>query len=176
MATTTTSLDLQIVETYKLNQIAFADSSYYANTPTNPSFEITIPGYSKKNVTFTPRVVNIYNPVTLDLLDDNPTANLPDGLYTVKYSVTPNATTYIEKSFMRVAYIESLYKRAFLQIDNGCECNLPAKKKLKDELRGIKLLIDGSIAAADNCDSEGANRMYQTAYSAIQNLRLCECS
>lgn len=170
-----TTLDLQLIDTYKLNQIAFADSSVYNSTPTNPSFEITVPGYSKINVTFVPGVVNIYNPVILELSTDNTSMYLPDGVYIVKYSVNPNTTTFVQKSFMRVGYIDSLYKRAFLQIDNDCECNPNKRKELKDQLRDIRLLIDGSVAALDNCDTDTANELYRRAYKFIQNLKLCEC-
>lgn len=170
-----TTLDLQLVETYKLNQLAVADSSVYSESPTNPSMEITAPGYSKINVTFVPGVVNIYNAVNLEISTDNTSAYLPDGLYTMKYSVNPNATTYVQKTFMRTGYIEMLYKRAFLQIDNNCDCEPNKQKRLKDELRDIKLLIDGSVAAADNCDPETANTLYRKAYKFITNLKLCEC-
>lgn len=174
MATGTT-LDLQLIDTYKLNQIAFADSSQYLSPPTNPSFEITVPGYSKINVTFVPGVVNIYNPVILELGTEDPTVYLPDGIYIVKYSVAPNTTTYVEKSFMRVGYIDSIYKRTFLQIDDSCDCNIPKRRELKNQLRDIKLLIDGAVASADNCDVDTANALYRKAYKLINDMKLCEC-
>lgn len=171
-----TTLDLHLVETYKLGSIAFADISSYSGNPTNVSFEITPPGFSKINVSFTPRVVNIYNAYNLGITtDEDAVVYLPDGVYTMKYSVAPNATVYVEKSFMRVAYIESLYKRAFLQVDTGCDCNSDSKAKLKKQLRDIKLLIDGSIAATDDCDYSMATRLYKQAFLMLQNLELCEC-
>lgn len=171
-----TKLDLQLVETYKLGTIAFADISRYIPNANNPSFEITVPGYSKINVPFTPSIVNIYNAVNLEISNDSDeNTYLPDGIYNIKYSVAPNNVYFIERSFMRTSYIDSLYKRTFLQIDNGCDCNPSIKKELKEELRDIKLLIDGSVAAADNCDISMANRLYRKAFEMIKNMKLCEC-
>lgn len=170
-----TRLDLQYIETYKLNQISFADSSQYIGAPVNPSFEITVPGQSKLNVPFSPSLVNIYNAQNLKVSNDNPNVYLPDGIYIVRYSIEPNLTMFTEKSFMRISHIDSLYKRLFLQIDNNCDCNTDKQRKLKDQLRDIKLLIDGSVAAVDNCDTEGGTFMYRKAYKFIQNMKLCEC-
>lgn len=168
-------LDLQLVDTHNLYSFAIADLSNYGNAViSNASMEITAPGYNKTNVIFVPRTVNIYNSDTLNIVcpDESP---LPDGIYKLKYSVAPNGTNWVEKTFMRVDAIKANYARVFLSVDISCDCNTSYKGVLKNKLRDIKLLIEGSVAAANSCDEEGAYQMYKKANSLLSDIKACDC-
>lgn len=161
-------LELNLFETYSLRSIGFADVSNYQNIPaTNPSFEVTPPGFNKVNVPFTPLNVNIFR--SQDLLPGcNPKANLPDGIYTIKYSVSPNLENKIEQSFLRTTHINSRLQKAFLGLD--CSCNSDNTGLLE-----VKLLIEGAIATANLCDSRGAIKLLNKANDKLTKLEKCNC-
>jgi hypothetical protein len=170
-----TTLDINLLDSYKLSQIVFADVSVYDVNPTNSSFEITVPGYDKINVVFVPRVVNIFNATHLIPNITNVSTPLPDGIYKIKYSVNPNTTTFVEKSFMRTSQIECKFYKAFLALEGSCDCNGFDNKRLKNSLRSIWLLIEGSVAASNQCDITSSYEMYHKADSLLNKLKLCNC-
>jgi len=172
----TNILDINLVDTYNVESIGFADISTYdpSYTISNATFEITPPGFNKVSVTFTPKQVNIYNASNLNLGVGTGT-QLPDGIYTITYSVFPNLTYTVTKSFMRTTLIKCLYKRVFLAMDTKCNCSPLNKTDLRNKLRDIALLIDGSIASASECDIINAEAKYNKAMFLLKNIKLCEC-
>lgn len=171
----TTVLNLDFVKSYNLATIKIADISTYAETPSNVSFQIIPPeGYNRINVNFTPRAVNIYSSVDLNIATD-PNVSLPDGIYTIRYSVNPNITTLIEKSFMRIDNIKCKYERVFLMVDITCECNTSYKSKIRKKLREIELLINGSVVSAKEGDIVSANEMYKKADCLLNEIKTCNC-
>lgn len=171
-----TRLDLNLEVTYSLSTLAIADISFYNTPAINPSMEITVPGYSTIGVTFVPGVVNIFNSTILIPSCTDPSVELPDGVYTVTYSVNPNNATSITKNFMRTEIIDCKFMRTFLAIDVQCPCNGHYKGKLKDELRDIKILIDGAIASASECDIVTTELLYSKADSLLCKIKPCECN
>lgn len=170
-----TNLDLTLVKSYNLSTINIADISTYDTTPANVSFQITPPqGFNIINVGFTPRAVNIYSAADLDISDDEG-AILPDGIYTIVYSVFPNTTNTVTKTFMRVENIKCKYERVFLMVDISCECNTTYKNKLKNKLREIRFLIEGSIASANAGDITNSNEMYIKANCMLDDIKSCNC-
>lgn len=170
-----TTLDLQFINTYKLNSIAIADISTYSVNPTNTSMQVFVPGYNIINVTFIPKVVNIYNATNLISGITEISTPLPDGIYTFKYSVNPNTVNLIEKSFMRTSTIDCKYYKAFLALEFGCNCNGFDNKNLKNKLQDIRLLIDGSIAASNQCDTITAYELYCKADNLLNKIKTCDC-
>lgn len=174
-------LDLMLIDSYNLSTLVIADSSWYPSTfiITNPTLEITPPGFNKITVDFNEKSANIFRADDLGIDCDASCPDLPelpDGIYTVKYSVYPNSTYYIEKNFIRVDKIKDTYRKAFLKVDLGT-CYLTNKKKeLKNTLKRVKLLIEGSIAAANSCDQESAYQHYKKANEILQSiLNDCNC-
>lgn len=170
-----TRLDLDLEKSYNLKVIKFIDLSTYDTTPTNVSFQITPPaGFNRINAGFTPQAINIYTAVDLGISTSTDT-NIPDGLYTVKYSVNPNATNNIEKKFMYVENIKCKYQRVFLLIDVSCECNTTYKNQTKAKLKEIKLLIEGAVSSASQCDYTTATEMYVKANCLLDDISSCNC-
>lgn len=168
------TLDLTIFNTYQSTSLGIIDVSLYDGNIINPSLEITPPGFPKVNVEFTPDNINIYNSIHL-LPNCDSEIPLPDGIYTIKYSIQPNQINYVEKSFIRVEEIKCKYQKILLAVDNNCSCNTSGASDLKRQLRSIKLLIEGSIASTNNCDYKTATEMYRKAYSLLDKLKICDC-
>lgn len=172
------NLDLLLIETYSTKTLGIADISIYPSgfTISNPSMEITVPGYNKVNVTFTPRNANVYRSEDLGVFCDDECVDLPDGIYTVKYSVNPNVTNYVEKSFIRVENIKCRYMSAFLTLDLNKDCAVPMTDNNRRELENIRLLIEGSVAAANTCDEVNSRALYRKADDRLSKLlNNCNC-
>lgn len=169
------SLDLNLFDTYSLKSIGFADvSAYYNNTISNPSFEVTPPNFPKINLLFTPKEVNVFK--SSDLIPGCPEdQDLPDGIYTIAYSVSPNITTKITKSFIRVAKTVAKLQKAYMAVELDCQCNKSVTDPQKRKLQEAKLLIEASISAANSCDIILAQKILGKASSLIDNNSKCNC-
>lgn len=167
------TLDLYLIDTRDVLTFGLADISSYPNgfSITNPSLEITPPGYNKSTVSITANAANFYRSADLHLdCDDNCGVALPDGIWEVKYSVYPNSTYYIEKKFLRTEAIEEKHLQAFLYLDLS-DCG-EENNKLKRNLRSAKLLIEGAKAASKDCNLDMAFKLYKKAEQIIDNI-LC---
>lgn len=166
-------LNLQLIDTFNLSTIAFADISDYGNKViNNPSFEVTAPGFNKVNVFFTPKQVNVFDAADLEIGCGG--ADLPDGIYTIKYSIYPNTNNFIEKQFYRIFKLMLKFQNYSLSLlsDSICNCTPKESQKRIDELR---LLIEGVVSASNLCQIEKANRFYQKADDLINQYK-CDCN
>lgn len=177
-----TTLDFNIIDTHNIRTIAVADTSLYSETLiiSNPVVEITPPGFAKISTVFSPKSVSIYNSNNVGitkLCEGDNLSPLPDGIWKIKYSIQPSLENYVEKSFMRTSHLECIYAKVFLGIDlpscSGCGSDLARKQK--EELREIRLLIDGSVASANECDEEMAMYKYRKALDKLKRIKKCEC-
>jgi len=174
------SLDLNIINTHNIKTIGIADASVYPENfiITSPTLEITPPGYPKVNLPFVAKSVNIFNSnnllITNCVLSEALLSTLPDGFYKVKYSIQPALTNYVEKSFFRIDSLKCKYTKAHLSIDIGCEiCD--SKDATKKLLQKVRLLLDGVIASANECDEDSAMRKYKQAANILKSFKNCDC-
>lgn len=176
-----TLLNIKIEPTFDIYSIGFMDMSYYQN-PSEiiaPSFEITTPIYSTKvSLPFFPQKVNIYRSQDLKLnCEEDKYIIIPDGVYTVKYSVFPSETYYVEKSFYRIDNLICKFEEKFLEIDlSFCNCDNKLKSKLKNKLREIRMLIESLIAASNVCDFKKADYIYKYIIKSLHEIGNCECN
>jgi hypothetical protein len=163
-------------------QQAFAiiDLSSYAILPTSSelSMQITAPGFETVNVIFNPGSVNVYKCADLGI-SCGPTdcCPLPDGIYSVIYTVsTPNSninyssSTSIDQTFIKVDQIMCKFQNMFSKIDLDCNCGNDTQKQYKHVLKEIDMMIAGSVAAANECNSVMAYRLYSKADSMLDKL------
>lgn len=159
-------LNISPIETHQLGLLGIADNSDYGTSlPNKPSFEITPPGFNKINVPFQPKSINIFTGADLGLGCDNP--DLPDGIYTVKYTVN---NEFIEKQFMRISKITCLYQKRILPSYTDCGCTNFSK-----ELQQVRLFIEGSVAAANDCQIGVSKELYKKANDILKRLKNCNC-
>lgn len=170
-----TNLDLDIHDTHNSLTIGVADASTYdpAVTIANPSLEVTPPGgFSKVTLPFTPKAVNIINSnlagITFSCDYDN-LRELPDGIWTLKYSIKPNLTTFVSKYYLRTSLIECRIQNMLVKnlLDEGD----PTKKKMQlDNILAVRLLVDGAIAAANKGETQTAMDFYTKASKVLDNM------
>jgi hypothetical protein len=170
-------LDLNIISTHNIKTIGIADSSSYEPNfiITSPTLEITPPGNQKISIPYVARSVNIFNSNNLGITNctnEDLLSPLPDGIYQLKYSIQPSLSNYVEKSFFRVDALKCKYTKAQLSLDIDCaSCD----NNLRRQLQRIRLLIDGAVASANECDQVSAMKKYKQASKLLDSFKNCEC-
>lgn len=175
-----TALDFSKVETDNCKTLGIVDESYYAPTPviSSPELTIWIPGFSNPViVSFIPRKVNIINSNDLGLTtaaSPDALSNIPDGVYKVKYTMTPATTYSVEKIFFRVCKLNCRYQNALLKLDIF-NCDDVQRKARMNKLREIELLIASAVAAANVCNTVLAYDLYHRAERELERLKIDKC-
>lgn len=171
------SINILVVPTYNSKTLGIADASTYPdpNTTTSPTIEITVPGFGIASLPFVQNDFNIFSSNNIGLTGiGEPSLPLPDGLYTLTYSVTPAYQNFVTKTIMRVDQLQEKFDEAFMKLDM-MECDAAIRKQSKVELSTIYFLIQGSIAAANNCAIDTANKLYVQASKQLANFIKSNC-
>ena len=101
---------------------------------------------------------------------------LPDGVYVIRYSVSPNDKVFIEYNYLRIASIMNSYYNVLCALElTTCEPEIDIKEKL-NELRYIRMLIDGAKSKVEYCHSitEGMD-LYNYALKLLNKLDCQTC-
>lgn len=174
------NLDILVIPTLNTKTLGIADISTYPDSPPvqSPTIEITVPGFGVSSLVFTPNDFNVFNSTSVGLTEvGEDLVALPDGAYTLKYSVEPAYLNYVEKTIYRVDQLQEKFDEAFMKLDM-MECDQAIKKQSKVELNTIYFFIQGAIAAANNCAVDVANKLYIQASKQLSHFNKsgCGCS
>ncbi|TXH08741.1 MAG: hypothetical protein E6R03_17665 [Hyphomicrobiaceae bacterium] len=165
------------------------DLSTYSTLPVSAdlAMQITPPGWPTINVPFNPGQVNVYRcgdlGITCPIVECCP---LPDGIYSVSYTVrffpttsvsasTAKSSTFISKTFIKVDQLDCRLDNLFLKIDQECDCPDDTQKKYKRQYREACLLRDGAVAAANDCDDLLAYKLYGQANTQVDCIYASFC-
>jgi hypothetical protein len=152
------TLALDIPDTACENILRIMDASIYAQDLVIdcPRLDITLPGFTTPiyvHDNLTAGFVRNLSLVDLKLqseVNDAPAA-LPDGLYKIRYSVSPADKVFVEYYHLRTTQLSNTYHRALCKVQlEGCEPSAEQHQKLHD-LRYIKMYIDAAKAQAEYC-------------------------
>jgi hypothetical protein len=88
--------------------------------------------------------------------------------------VAPAITYHVERNIMRTELIQEKFDNAFMKLDL-MECDLAIKTQSKVALTSIYYMISGSIAAANNCAIDTANKLYMQANNMLNNFIRSNC-
>jgi hypothetical protein len=173
-------LDILVIPLYDKLLLGIADASTYPTSPavSSPTIEISVPGFDKVILPFNKNDFNIFNSASLGLTAvEDPLLPIPDGIYTIRYSVTPAYKNFVQKTTLRIDQLQERFDEAFMKLDM-MECDMAIKTQQKVELNSIYFFIQGAIAAANNCATDAANRLYNQANNMLNNFirRGCNCS
>jgi len=166
----TLNLDILVINTYNKLTLGIADISTYPDSPptTNPIIAITIPnGFGQVSLPFTQNNFNVFNSQSLGLSDPSlPLTPIPDGVYTLTYSVDPSYQNFVTKNFNRTDILQERFDEAFMKLDM-MECDKAVKTQSKEDLDTIYYLIQGCIAAANECAIKESNTLYREAWRQL---------
>lgn len=168
----TQNLNVLVVPTYNLNTLMIVDASTYSSTPSIPTIEVTPPGFETAVLPFVVDGYNIFTSINLGIAEE--LYPLPDGIYHIKYSIAPAYDNFVEKSIMRVDKLQEKFDEAFMKLDM-MECDKAIKTQEKVTLNTIYFLIQGAIAAANNCATTNAMQLYSEADSMLTNFMKKDC-
>lgn len=171
---------LSLLDWRDSQSLVIADTSSYTVLPAAGLYIMTIstPGYPLPyTVPFVPGVVNVFKCADLGVTcSDTGCTPLPDGIYDILYTVQPpaalnSASTTTEVKFIKIDTIKCKYQHAFLVVDLDCGCHDPRYKPYMEELRMIKVYIDGSVAECNNGNYELSYKYYKKADTSLDKLK-----
>lgn len=173
-------LDFLVVPTYNTFTLGIADASTYPPAPpvSSPTIELEVPGFGLVSLPFSINDFNIYTSTSLGITPvGDPQVPLPDGVYYIKYSVAPAYQNFVQKTIMRVDQLQEKFDSAFMKLDM-MECDAAIRKQQMVDLNSIYYFIQGSIAAANNCAIDTANKLYNQANRMLNQFiaNKCNCS
>lgn len=164
------NLDLLFPDTHNLKLLAVVDISSYPKgfRITHPNLEVTPPNFERVHLSFSPGGMNLYNSHNLGLTcgDECDLIDLPDGIWSMKYTIPPVADNYVEKTFLRVDQLKVRLERAFL-CTNIDECDSDVKYQDMKRIDQIWFYIQGAIAEANQCNNMMAMKLYKLADGMI---------
>lgn len=102
--------------------------------------------------------------------------DLPDGIYIIKYSVSPNDQVYVEYNHMRISQAMNKYYNILCDVDaNACDPPLKIKQKL-EELRFIKMYLDAAKSKVEFChEPQKGMSLYNYALKLLNKMACTNC-
>lgn len=176
------TLSLEIPDT--LNKCIFRviDTSIYSNeVPVEcPKLEITPPGFHQAYLieNLTPNFTENFTACSLGLQIYNCDIafnNLQDGVYVVRYSVSPNDTVYVEYNHLRITNALNLINDILCCLDlAACEPQKPIKDKLR-ELQLLQTQLQAAKVEVEYCHHPAKGMdMYNYVLNKLKKLA-CGC-
>jgi hypothetical protein len=100
-------------------------------------------------------------------------ANLPDGIYGIKYSVDPECKVYVEYNHLRITCALNRYEKILCTLSiSDCDPPVRIKERLRD-LHLIKMYLDAAKAKVETCHE---NQEGMTLFNyAVKLLNKFEC-
>ena len=158
------------------------DTSVYSDLipVTCPTLNITVPGFGYSvQLETTQDFVDTITACDLQLqTTDCGTVNvdIPDGVYIIKYSVSPNETVYVEYNHMRITQALNKYYNVLCDVD-AAACDPPFKIKQKlEELRLIYMYLQAAKAKVEYChEPQKGMSLYNYALKLLNKMTCTNC-
>lgn len=101
---------------------------------------------------------------------------LPDGIYVIKYSVSPNDIIYVEYNHLRIVQAMKKYQKHLCDLElNNCAPDKQKSAKLA-ELQEIKGYIDAAKASVETCHNPDKGiELYNYANTRLDKLDCKTC-
>lgn len=150
-------LQLDVPETACENVLRIVDTSIYADETLLPitcqQLDITLPGmHEPVYITegLTPNFCGVFDATDLGI-DCPPGTDLHDGLYKIRYSISPNDKSFVEYYHLRTTATVNKYYREICKLRlRECEPTAEETQHYND-LKHIKMMIDAAKAKAEYC-------------------------
>jgi hypothetical protein len=164
------------------------DTSVYAIPliVTCPTLNITVPGFSYSNQIEGTVMTDFVNTghITITACDlqlqttqcGTQYVNIPDGIYIIKYSVSPNDQVFVEYNHMRITQAMNKYYKVLCDVDVAA-CDPPLKvKQILEKLRLIKMYLDAAISKVEFChEPQKGMSLYNYALKLLNKMTCTNC-
>lgn len=161
------SYNFAIIPTYDEYTLAIVDDSTYDVDPVYTTVTIEVPAFDTVTIEFVANTTNVYNSTDLGITTAGNEEPLPDGIYCITYED-------VDKRYLRTDALQKKFDEAFMKIDMQ-ECDGPIRKQQFVDLVTIHFFIQGAIAAANNCATVNATKLYQKADALLTTMLNGEC-
>ena len=184
-------LSLEVPQVMNECILKILDTSAYQTLDPNipivcPTLNVTVPGFGYSNQIEGTAMTNFVNTghITLtacDLQLQNSGCgtiynNLPDGIYIIKYSVSPNDTIYVEYNHMRITHALNKYYKILCDVDVAA-CDPPYI--IKNELEALRLIfmyLQASKSKVEFChEPQKGMSLYNYALKLLNKLSCTNC-
>jgi len=178
-------LSIEAPETLNLCQLRLVDTSVY-NSDVQiqcPILEVTLPGFNSpvqfSEDTIAPGFILNLTACDLEVQTDNCGTNfnnLPDGIYILRWSVSPNDQVYVEYNHLRRSKALTLWNEILCSLDLGA-CEPDAKLiATRDRLTTIKLYLDAAKAQVEVCHNPRKGmELYKYAMKLLRKFDCNSC-
>lgn len=150
-------LSLELPDTNNIKVLRIFDTSIYSDDISKDCgvLSITSPGFNLPvNIEMLPGFNTTLTACTLGLQKTGcaeAVQPLPDGIYVIHYSVSPNTSVFVEYNHLRITQTVNRYYNLLCDVEMAaCEPGADVKEKLV-ELRLIKSFIDAAKAKVEYC-------------------------
>lgn len=172
-------LSLEIPETNNISVLRLFDTSQYAEDlgANCGLLQITSPGFSSPvSIEVLPQFNLVLNACTLGIQSTgcgDTCYPIPDGIYTVRYSVSPNDKVFVEYQYLRLTQTNNKYYNMLGSLEVlGCEPDADIKELLK-EFRLIRSFLDAAKAKVEYVH-QPEQGMELLVYAQKKLMRLAE--
>ena len=175
-------LALEIPDTLNTKIFRVEDySDYNEDVPVKcQKLEIIVPGFIEPIVINKLEVGFNLNLTACDLgiqkIDcDKKQLCLPDGVYAIKYSVSPNSQVYVEYNYLRISKLMSKYREILCSIDFSEEPEEDIKEQIK-LLHEARIYIEAAKAKVEVCHNPSQGmELYEYAKKLLEKFNCNNC-
>jgi len=98
-------------------------------------------------------------------------SEIPDGIYIIRYSVSPNSKVYVEYNHLRVTKLLTTYYEVLCDLDvQACQPD-STKAALLSDLYYIRTMIDAAVANVEYCQSAAQGmQLYNYAKQRLEKI------
>lgn len=178
-------LSLEVPDTLNSGVLRVVDTSVYNSqiAITCPELVITPPGFTNSILFAQPEIQPgfIVNLTACDLgLQTSQCGStfyqIPDGIYVIKYSVSPNDIVYVEYNHLRITAALKMVEEVLCDLDLGA-CEPPTS--IKDVLNNVTLVkryLDAAKAKVEFChEPQKGMELYNYAVKMLKKIGCKSC-
>ena len=175
-------LSLEVPTVMNTCILSIFDTSVYSDLiPVNCStLQITVPGFNySTEITVASNFNEAITACDLKLQTENcgiSYTDIPDGIYIIKYSVSPNNLVFVEYNHLRITKALNRYNNILCRVDVA-DCDPPFKIKQKLEaLRIIRMYLDAAKAKIEVChEHQKGMSLYNYALKLLMKMECVNC-
>lgn len=152
-------LSLEVPDTNNCSVFRVLDTSLYSSLLdiTCGTLEITSPGFNQPiSIEVLPHFNFVLNACTLGIQTSDCgsiSEMLPDGIYNIRYSVSPNSQVFVEYNYLRICMTLNKYFNELCKVElAACEPEADVKAQL-NELNLIKSFLDAAKVKVEYCEN-----------------------
>lgn len=149
-----------------------------------PILEVTLPGFSYAiqfgEETISPGFARAFTACDLKIQKENCGSKfgvLPDGVYVLKYSVSPNDEVYVKYNHLRAVELNSRYEKLLCDLDIAdCEPGRETRQKM-NVLQDVRLYLDAAVSKVEIChEPRKGIQLYTYAKKLLDDLECVTCN